>query len=166
MNKSRGEIMERKIKYYDDGDMMNGTFLKQSEELLNTIKFDSISFSINEIVEFFNIVKIFESKRKFDYWEDSYYEHLLESIEKLKRIISKYFNSSINNENIFTIYDELCLDYKEDFFELFEKCKLYDKISADSFKELLNEKHKISPNHLVRNKKIIDIIKFIKKKGY
>lgn len=148
--------MKQRIKYFDDGDWANGGFLKQSENLLNNIDFSKDTFLIDDILEFYNIIKIFDSKRKFNEWTEKYYDQLLLKVKELKELVAKYFNKIITNKNLSFIYDKVCLDYKEDFFDAFEKYKLYNRISTDSFKELLNSNHDISPYHLVKNKKIVE----------
>ena len=148
--------MKQRIKYFDAGDWANGGHLKQAEKLLNNLDFSETNISIDDVLEFYNVIKIFDDKRKFDEWTEIYYNQLLSKIKELKKIVANYFNKTISSENISSLYDKVCLDYKEDFFEAFEKYKLYSKISVESFKELLNSNHDISPNHLLKNKKTVE----------
>ncbi|GJM78695.1 hypothetical protein HMSSN139_11910 [Paenibacillus sp. HMSSN-139] len=52
--------------------------------------------------------------------------------------VGRFFHF-INGENLVDFYNELEIEYREDFWALFEKFKVYEKITDVSFMQLLHE---------------------------
>lgn len=94
---------------------------------------------INDIIELYNIKLYIDCGNIEKFLRDTCNYSLSEINKTIWSKINLYFNN-VSNDNIETIYSQINdFMYKEQFWELFEKCKLYNKISKDIFTNLFNK---------------------------
>lgn len=147
--------MER-IKFYSINDMLTGKNLIKIKENIDKFDENKKDYSINEIIELYNITKYVDTECYKSYilnWSDEDILRIKNITQKYKVIIACYFKE-ISNENIITRYQEIqddYYDYREDFFELIEKYKIYENISEYTFCELLHTP-KVFLEYILKNK--------------
>lgn len=124
------------VKYYSNNDFSIGENLKQAEKIINSNQ-SEINYSCNQILEFYNVVKLMESGVRLNDWDDGYYNSLKTKAKFYNERIGRFF-SNINDENIEEHLDNLCYNYYEDFFELFNKRKCYEYVSSRVISALLD----------------------------
>lgn len=129
------EVMER-VKFYSKGDWASGYHLKKVEQILMTFNENS-DFDINDILEMHNIILYIENDLKLETWTQEQIESYRTQCKSIKNIIGRYFGN-LTNENIIENYLRLEYDYRNDFWFLFEKYKLFNKISAAVFTQMLD----------------------------
>lgn len=131
--------MDRGVKFYSKYDWGCGDNLVLAENMLNS--FDSLreSYNINEILEFYNIQEYLNSKCYLTKWDEETINRYSEISKRYIGIIGKYF-STVNEGNILIVYKEIKGIYYDDFWKLFDKYKMYERISNEKFEELLNER--------------------------
>lgn len=125
--------MER-IVFYSSDDLSVGYHLQKSEEIL---KSDITSADINDVLEKYNVYKYINCEAQLKTWtaEDILlYEN---RSERFKRETYAFFNA-ITNDNIIQNLKIVDCIYIKDFWFMFDNCKLFDKISADIFSQLIN----------------------------
>ena len=127
--------MER-IKFYSNIDMSTSYNFNKALEFIKTIS--NKDYSINEILEFYNIVKLFNPEYLKNCRKDIK-DICKDSSKKLKAIIGKYC-SNINGENIEKYLEDVEKLYIEDFFELIDKYKIYERIDEKKFNEIIAKK--------------------------
>ena len=66
----------------------------------------------------------------------------------------RFFNN-LNDYNIEKEYNDVEIDYREAFWELFDKCKLFNKLSDLTFNKILHLDH-VSPYHIFTKKNIVN----------
>ena len=142
--------MDDRVKYYPPTDMLFGHNLSKIERL-QVPKFESIS--INDAIEFFQIKKYFDTGTRAKCWSDDDYAEYKSKSEALSGLTKRFFNQ-ITDNNIIDTYGEINFKYRSDFWVLFDNCKLYNKISNEAFKTLING-DKISPRDLFLHKNIV-----------
>lgn len=126
-----------RVVYYSPGDWAGGYNLEKAEEIIK--KFDNnVEYEINELLEFYNILKYFENNVYLKKWSETQKESYKEIVKNMKKKVMKYFNTKINDSNIIELYKIIDLNYKENFFELFSKCINSFNIAEDRFNELIN----------------------------
>lgn len=145
--------MEHRIKYYSKSDLSAGWNLQKIEEVIKEYDEKREDYEINDIIEFYNITKFLDNKLYLNNWDEKYIDNLKNINVKLKANIGRYFNN-IRNKNLYEIFNSIETRYKEDFFEIFEKYKLYSRISQRAFNQLINSTHVLEL--VLRNKKITD----------
>lgn len=128
--------MEHRIKYYSRSDLSTGWNLKKLEEVINNYDETKEDYEINDIIEFYNITKFLNNELYLKNWNETYIERLKEINKKLKASIGKYC-AKINYKNLWDIFNEVERTYKDDFFEIFESYKLYNKINERTFNRLI-----------------------------
>lgn len=128
-----------RVKFYSKEDWACGGNLKMLEELLN--KFDETkTYDINDIIEFYNCIKYIDNKCYLQSWESEYIEEINDKMKVLNKVIA-CFLLKINESNIMDIIEKIDYIYKEDFWELFDKYKVYSRISETKFDEILKNNH-------------------------
>ena len=145
--------MENRVKYYSKSDLSTGWNLKKIEEIIENYDETKEEYDINGIIEFYNITKFLDNKLYLKNWDEGYINNLKKINIKLKANIGRYFNN-IRNKNLYEIFNLVETRYKEDFFEIFEKYKLYSRISQRTFNQLISNIHILEL--VLRNKKITD----------
>lgn len=128
------EAMKR-VKFYSKEDWASGYHLKKAEQILTKFNEDSI-FNINDILEMHNIILYIENGLKLKTWTQEQIESYITQCKSIKNIIGRYFGN-LTNENIIENYLQLEYNYRNDFWLLFEKYKLFNKISATVFTQML-----------------------------
>lgn len=150
-----------RIKYYSPGDWAGGYNLEKAEQII--LNFDNDKeYDINDILEFFNIYKYFDNKVYLTKWDDDYIQKLKNIVNQMKAKVYKYFNTKINEDNIVSIYEEVDIHYKNEFFELFSNCIESINISNVKMAEVL-QCEKIHIRDILEYKSLVikydDIIK-------
>lgn len=109
---------------------------------------------INDVLEFYNIQKYLNNKSYLTNWDEETINHYLEISKRFSGIISKYF-STLNEENILERYQKINNQYYDDFWELFDKYKMYEGISNKKIEDILND---VSHFHFILvHKRIVNI---------
>lgn len=136
--------MER-VKFYSINDIAHGYNLMHSEKLIKEYGGGKEAQNINDIIELYNVIK---------YLDNKIYEHYQSIIKLSFRNIAKFFNL-MSEDEFPAFYNEVDRCYKDDFWELIEKFKIYEKISESKFEEFMNTS-KIWLDELLKHKKIIE----------
>lgn len=144
-------IIER-VKFYSIEDMSIDDNFNLAIKFIKNLDSNKKDYEINDILEMFNILKLFQND-------------ILKQVEKetsdlcknsknlINKIIGKYYNK-INNDNVNRILVEIDDIYIEDFFELIDKYKIYERISSDVFIKIISSK-KIYLNYVLTNKNLV-----------
>ena len=128
-----------RVKFYSKEDWACGGNLKKLEEVLR--KFDETKYyDIVDIIEFYNCIKYIENEWYLQTWESDYIEEVKAKMKVLNKIIA-CFLLRINDSNIIDIIEKIDYIYKEDFWEMFDKYKVYNRISDEKFDEILKNNH-------------------------
>lgn len=126
--------------------------LKKIERLIMNGTITDV-LEINDAVEAYNIMRFIDSDLTLSDWEDDF----MSKYRKVKKILAhnvgKFF-SGIDNNNFMENIKSLELEYREDFFSLFDKFGLQDRIDWSILKEVLEQKV-IYISHLLRNERIV-----------
>lgn len=131
--------MER-VKFYSVHDIMCGHNLRNSEHLLREYQAGREINDINDIIEIYNVKKYFENRIYLSDWSQEMiicYENLIKSYF---RKVATFFKL-INDDTIVNYYDTVDRSYKDDFWELVEKFKVYENISEVAFGKFIQYKH-------------------------
>lgn len=70
-------------------------------------------------------------------WDEETKNRYFDISKRLSGIIGKYF-STLNEGNILEIYRKIKSIYYDDFWELFDKYKMFERISNEKFEDILN----------------------------
>lgn len=144
---------KHRVVFYSKEDMSASNNLKRAEELLDNYTSNE-TFSINDLLEIYNIKLYFENDLYFLNWTEevkSKYNKIIEVNWKLlkERLIK------IDDNDIESIIDDLVYDFKKDFWNLLNQLSSFKKISNSKFEEILNNfNHHI--NYILLQKGIVE----------
>lgn len=120
------------VKFYGRNDMSVGWYLKKSEPIIESFYPDNIIKDINAIMELFNVQKLFEADILLPEWSDELYKGYKEKSKQITGTLGKFFARI--NDNTFTDYiKNVDIEYLDDFWELFVRFKVYERVSSNTF---------------------------------
>lgn len=143
---------DNNVKFYSSQDMSCGYYLKEAEQIIDLFSIDKTDYKINEILELYNIKLFFNADIRLHEWDDLRYNSLADTVKKFDKPIGIFF-SKINNENFDSIYNQVNYVYRQDFWELFDSFKLYNRIHCKTIASML-ESQEISIKYLLSHKSI------------
>jgi hypothetical protein len=143
----------RRVVYHSNYDLSITEHLKNSEKVIALFKTEN-SFSVNDLLELYNIELYFKNNLRLPSWSDELYEEYKTIVSNFREIINSYF-LSINNSNFSQIFAELNYRYGHNFWELFSNLKIFKKVNSDLLSELLESKKYIF-QQLLANKEIVN----------
>lgn len=125
-----------RVKFYSNSDMTTAYNFNKAIEIAETI-IDK-DYTINEILEFYNIIKIFNPEY-LKYQKDDIKNFCIESSKQLNKIIGK-FCFRIGENNIEEFLNNTEFNYIDDFFEIVDRYKIYERITKTKISEILDKK--------------------------
>lgn len=142
------------VKFYSKEDMASGYNLTKAENIIDSFDEQKEYNEINELIEFYNIIKYIDNEVFLKKWDEKYIQTVKDKIKKMKAKVFKWFNTNINNDTIIEEYKKLTNSYKEDFFEIINNIIESINIEDNTIKELLN-KYPYHIYDILENKKIV-----------
>ena len=128
----------RRVVYYSNYDMSIEENLQNAEQII--ISFDkNNSFSINDLLELYNIKLYFINNLRLPIWSDEQYQRYKTIVDDFWHIIKNYF-ISIENSNFTQIFAEVQFKYTHNFWELFNKLNIFKKVNSQLISALLDSK--------------------------
>ncbi|RGR75070.1 hypothetical protein DWY25_06555 [Holdemania filiformis] len=129
-----------RVKYYSVNDLSAEFYVKRIEDIVCNFEIETKRTDINEIIELYNIQHFFRNKIYPIQWTKQQLNDYSEIVKNFSKVIGKFF-SEINIETMESMFDTIYYDYRDDFWKLIEKYKVYDKISDEIFRNIILNKH-------------------------
>ncbi|MCQ5457040.1 hypothetical protein NFG81_17035 [Bacillus paralicheniformis] len=127
--------MER-VKFYSLNDITFGRNLRMCESLIKEHEAGKEAQDINDIIELYNVKKYFDKKIFLTNWAADDINHYEKIVKTFLGTVAKFFKA-ITNDSLITLYVDVDIFYKSDFWELIEKFNVYESIAEERFKEIL-----------------------------
>ncbi len=147
---SRKEI--ERIVFYSKEDGATNPNLIRAEKLLNNFSSEQ-NFTLNDLLEFYNVKLYFDNDLILTKWSKSNKEKYNQIVEENWISLKKKF-LKINDLNIEAIINDLEYRYKNNFWELINKLSIYKNISHSKFSDIL-EKFSSQINYILPQKNIV-----------
>lgn len=141
------------IKFYSTHDLSISYNLEKIESILNNYD-ECETYSINDYLEHYNLLCFFDEKLYSKTWDENKLNGYLDKCKIIKKNLSIYINS-IDENNFEEIYSKVSRLYKDDFWKLFDKYKIFNKISKTYFIEFI-KKNDIHPYEIMQYEAIIN----------
>lgn len=143
--------------------------MKRIEDIICNFVVEKKRVDINEIIELYNIQQFFHNRIYSIHWTKQQLNDYSEIVSDFSRVIGEFF-SGINIDTIESMFDTIYYDYRNDFWKLIEKYKVYDKISVEQFRKIILNKHFIL-NDVLKCKNIVkkfsgEIITYMEKNPF
>lgn len=146
-----------RVKFYSEYDMACGWELDKIIERINDNSIEN-EWSIEDIIEFFNILKYMEVERFAKYIQQKTNVICIDYIKKIKAEIGKFIG--FNKSGIISKYDDINFWGTEDFLEVIEIYGVYKEIPDFEFKMFL-DKDNVPLYMVLKRKKIVDYFDYI-----
>lgn len=141
--------MER-IKFYSSNDMLYGYGIDR----ISTMMIPEFSdIDVNDALEFYNIKKYFDDGINLKDWALEDQVRYVEKSKILYSLTARFFNS-ITDDSLYEEYMKVDINYRSDFWELFDIFKLYKNISETAFNSIVIS-GKVYPHDLFKYKNIV-----------
>ena len=138
-----------RVRFFDNADMGLSRNFEKAKSILENFDENQPCNDINDSIELYNIYQIFTSGGI----KEEYTKPYSALVRKTKEMVSRFFQQI--DDHFFTEqYKLVCRIYIDDFWELFERVKLYKRISSSTVKSLLEE-NKPALYSILKHKKIV-----------
>ena len=112
-----------RVKFYDLSDYAIGHNLEKSKKIIDSYDSNFNNYNVNDVIEFFNIVKYIETGVHLTSWVEADIIKNESACREYNKIISVYFKE-ICCKDLVATYKILEVDYRDDFFEIiFKYCR-------------------------------------------
>lgn len=127
------------IKFYSKLDLSSGYYLEKAQVVLDNFKRNTYlnSKDVNSIIELYNIKQYFDNEIFLTNWTSEKIKSYKSVVSSFDSVIGKFL-SKLNDTNIENILNAVDNDYKDDFWFLFDKYKLYSRISNACLEKAIN----------------------------
>lgn len=128
--------MSRRIKFYSANDMSSGFELRNAETILNSFQKDIVYTDINDIIELYNISLFFKANIYLKDWGEDIRQQYDKVVGEFQPIIARFF-SLIDDRKIVNDFSSVDVYYRESFWTLFDRYKLFHRIDKNVFAEII-----------------------------
>lgn len=111
--------------------------LENAKIFLDMFDFSNFDVDINAVLELYTAQKLVKSKDFANNNDAKIVSKYIDTCDKITPYIAKWF-SGITDTNFIQIVENAYIEYFDDFLNLFDKFKTYDRISGKQFSEFLN----------------------------
>lgn len=125
-----------RVKFYSIDDMSVVPNLEKSFSVLKDLDVSYSNYGINDVIEFFNIIKFVKSGLYLKSWSETEKETNVSKSKQLPGIICRYFNEKVI-KNFTTSFEQVEFEYKRDFWEILTQYNFYLSIKKEEFETLL-----------------------------
>lgn len=126
-----------RVKFYSKSDLSYCSMLLKALAVLKNYDKDGSNYSINDILELYNIQKFIEAKNFCSDFTDTDKAYFSDYMKKdISRTIG-IFCSKFNDSTIVSFTKDIDIGYWEDYWDVFQKYKIYNRIAENTFKKLL-----------------------------
>lgn len=126
------------IKFYSAYDWCIKEHLAKSAVILESFDENKKYTDVNEVIELFNIPKIINSGVTLEEWNEEKIAYYKKLCGFLMKVVGRFFGQ-INDKNFKRICQSVCIEYVDDFWELFVKFKAFENVSGQMFATYINE---------------------------
>lgn len=127
----------KRVKFFSVKDMASGYYLRKIETLFKQYDEGKEVEDINDVIELYNVKKYFDNKLYLKDWKPDDIKRNENRVRSYLGVIAKFIKS-ITNDSFEKIYNEVDRQYKDDFWKLVEKFKIYENITQNKFQEFIN----------------------------
>ncbi len=136
---------------------MCGNNLSNIENIIKKFegyKAEKEALDINDMIELYNVKKYFDNEIYLKDWSNENISYYKNTINKLFGIVARYFKS-IAQYDFIVLYKKVKRYYRDDFWELIDKFKVYESIDEINFEEIINLPE-VWLYELLKHKKIVE----------
>lgn len=141
------------VKFYGKGDMANSIQLEKADAIIFSFDKNSEYIDINAVLELYNIQQLYNAVSASKVWTNEEFYNRKQKVNSMTSVIGKLF-SKINENNWLDYVNDVASIYIRDFWVLFARFKVYERVKEESFAMYL--KNQESPlRTILKQEKIV-----------
>ncbi|MDI4643639.1 hypothetical protein [Cohnella hashimotonis] len=126
------------VKFYSEYDMACGWEIDKIIKKIDESAIES-DWSISDLIDFHNIIKYIVINRFADYIVKQTGINIKDYQKKIKQKIGLFIEE--NKSDFISLYDDVDFMDTEDFLDIIENFSIFQAVSEDAFKDLLNKEY-------------------------
>ena len=143
-----------RVVFYSKDDMARFFMREKVENVLNAFTIENESRDINDVIELYQVKLYIDSDVYNNDWGKEKTHTYKNKTSKIWNIINMYFNN-VTDSDVIVFFDIIeNVDYIRGFWQLIEKCKVYNKISNEAFVVLF--KHTCWKSEILKQKNTVN----------
>lgn len=146
-------MSERRVRYFEPDDWSFGSNYKRAEEILKNWNNDTSITDINDIIEFYNVHRYFNSGIRLTSWDESTFAQYKENSKKIPALLGR-FCSTLSDITIESAYSNVIRNYRDDFWNLITAYKVHQRVCAETIKKILDA-HDGALSYLLHHKPLV-----------
>ncbi|MTK07692.1 MAG: hypothetical protein F8N38_11485 [Hungatella sp.] len=127
--------MRDRVKFYGDGSSAVSIYSDRIKFVVEIFQIN-VEYCINDILEFYNILKFINMGIEPSFWEPDFINKYKKFGKDSKSVIGKFF-SKVNDDNFIGLTEKVEI-YHNEFWECIEQHEVYKKISSSTFDLVLS----------------------------
>ena len=140
-------MAHRGIKFYSPDDWSSSQHLKEAQEFLQNWEENTRELDINTVLELYNIKRYFDLDMRLKQWSDEQFAEYQNKCKQIPGIIGR-FCGTITDANFGVFCREVDWNYTDDFWALVGDYKVYQRISPQSLKAIMDSEERVVWNIL------------------
>ena len=120
------------VKFYGKGNMANSIQLEKADVIIFAFNKNSEYTDINAVIELYNIQQLYNASITLKTWTKEEYQNRKQIVKSMSSAIGILF-SKINDNNWLDYESNVASIYINDFWVLFARFKVYERVEQDSF---------------------------------
>lgn len=140
--------------FYSIEDLSISWNLKKAEKNIPILINKKAPYSINEILEMYNIIKLFDTGIKLTSWDNEHYTSLKTTVNTFYATIGR-FVVNFDFSKFIDTYVSIDILYIKSFWDMFEHYEMHTKIPRNIFENFLCS-DEFNLNEILTHKKIVD----------
>lgn len=142
-----------RAKYYVNNDMSISFSLQRAEEVISAFDSNSSAHSINDIIEYYNIIQLFNNKLYLPSWDDARIKEYTAVVNRFRAEVGRFLHT-VQGGHLAALYEETDARFKDDFIDLLSHYKVTDRISDNQFSAFIDA-HPQALSHIIHNKDLV-----------
>lgn len=126
------------VKFYSTNDWSIEKNLEKSAIILESFDHNEDYTNINRVIELYNVQELINSGTYLRTWDEEKIEHYKKLCISFTKVLGKFFGK-INDENFQQVTHSVCIGYVNDYWRLFVKFKVFNRVSGKVFAEYIND---------------------------
>ena len=126
------------VKFYSKEDFGSAWALQKAEPTLASFNADGDYNDINKVLELYNIQQLIETGAALTSWTDEIHKRYCALVKQFEPILGRRFGK-IDNSSFVETQESVSIIYLDDFWKLFVKFKVYERISSEVMRSYLNK---------------------------
>lgn len=126
------------VKFYSKNDMSIGWELEKAEPILNSFDAAKEYNDVNSVLELYCVQQLIETGVALPSWTDDVHKRYCSLVKEFNPILGRFFGK-IDDLSFMEIQSNVCISYLDDFWKLFVKFKVYNKISSETMQGFLKQ---------------------------